>query len=147
MVPFICFQSDFCCWLYSDAIQLAKLSGYTVVTTASSKNFDLVKSFGADAVYSCMLPHLLFFRFQFFVLTRLVCVDSDPETPAKIRAAYPTLKYALDTVSEGDTTKKIVDSLGEKATGKRVIRLLPGDEEVGGADVKVEFTVVCKPLF
>lgn len=32
------------------AIQLAKLSGYTVVTTASPSNFDYVKSLGADVV-------------------------------------------------------------------------------------------------
>jgi NADPH:quinone reductase-like Zn-dependent oxidoreductase len=33
------------------AIQLAKLAGYTLVTTCSPHNFDLVKSYGADAVY------------------------------------------------------------------------------------------------
>lgn len=32
-------------------IQYAKLSGFRVVTTCSPKNFDLVKSFGADDVY------------------------------------------------------------------------------------------------
>ena len=32
-------------------IQLAKASGYEVVTTASARNFDLVKSLGADAVF------------------------------------------------------------------------------------------------
>lgn len=32
------------------SIQLAKLSGYKVVTTVSPKNFDIVKSLGADAV-------------------------------------------------------------------------------------------------
>lgn len=35
------------------AIQLAKLSGYQVIATASEKNFELVKSYGASAVYSC----------------------------------------------------------------------------------------------
>ncbi|KAL7656767.1 hypothetical protein ACMYSQ_005840 [Aspergillus niger] len=33
------------------AIQFAKLSGYTVLTTCSAQNFDLVKSLGADAVF------------------------------------------------------------------------------------------------
>lgn len=37
----------------ADAIQLAKLSGYTVVATSSPKNFELLKSFGADATYDC----------------------------------------------------------------------------------------------
>ena len=33
-------------------IQLLKLSGYTVITTCSPKNFDYVKSLGADAVFN-----------------------------------------------------------------------------------------------
>jgi NADPH:quinone reductase-like Zn-dependent oxidoreductase len=33
------------------AIQFAKLGGFRVVTTASSKNFDLVKGLGADSVF------------------------------------------------------------------------------------------------
>lgn len=32
------------------AVQLAKLAGYKVIATASEKNFDLVKSYGADEV-------------------------------------------------------------------------------------------------
>jgi NADPH:quinone reductase-like Zn-dependent oxidoreductase len=35
----------------SNAIQLAKAAGYTVVTTCSQKNFKYVKSLGADEVY------------------------------------------------------------------------------------------------
>jgi len=35
----------------SNAIQLAKNSGYEVITTASSKNFDTVKKLGADHVF------------------------------------------------------------------------------------------------
>ena len=33
------------------AIQLAKLSGYKVVTTASKRNHELVRSLGADLVF------------------------------------------------------------------------------------------------
>ncbi|KAJ5085002.1 Polyketide synthase enoylreductase [Penicillium argentinense] len=33
------------------AIQFAKISGYTVITTCSPHNFDLVRSLGADAVF------------------------------------------------------------------------------------------------
>ena len=33
------------------AIQLAKLSGYKVVTVASPRNHELLKSYGADAVF------------------------------------------------------------------------------------------------
>ena len=38
-----------CVGLY--AIQLAKLSGYKVVTVASPRNHELLKSYGADAVF------------------------------------------------------------------------------------------------
>ncbi|KAJ5999628.1 hypothetical protein N7481_000037 [Penicillium waksmanii] len=38
------------------AIQFAKLSGYTVITTCSQRNFDLVRSLGADAVYDYKDP-------------------------------------------------------------------------------------------
>lgn len=33
------------------AIQFSRLSGYRVISTSSSANFDLVKSFGAEAVF------------------------------------------------------------------------------------------------
>jgi NADPH:quinone reductase-like Zn-dependent oxidoreductase len=39
------------------AIQFAKLSGYQVLTTCSSHNFDLVKSLGADAVFDYKKPN------------------------------------------------------------------------------------------
>ena len=38
------------------AIQLAKLSGYQVVSTASQRNHELVKSFGADLVFDVGNP-------------------------------------------------------------------------------------------
>ena len=37
------------------AIQLAKIAGYRVVTTASPRNFELLKSYGADAVFDVSL--------------------------------------------------------------------------------------------
>ncbi|KAL4867890.1 hypothetical protein BDV12DRAFT_209486 [Aspergillus spectabilis] len=38
------------------AIQFAKLSGYHVITTCSPRNFDLVRSYGADAVFDYWDP-------------------------------------------------------------------------------------------
>lgn len=38
------------------AIQFAKLSGYNVITTCSPRNFDLVRSLGADAVFDYKDP-------------------------------------------------------------------------------------------
>jgi len=38
------------------AIQLAKLSGYKVITTASKRNHELVKSLGADLAFDVSNP-------------------------------------------------------------------------------------------
>jgi NADPH:quinone reductase-like Zn-dependent oxidoreductase len=42
------------------AIQLAHLSGYKVVTTASPYNFELVKSLGADAMFDVSLSQKVY---------------------------------------------------------------------------------------
>ncbi|MCJ1394788.1 hypothetical protein MMC18_007668 [Xylographa bjoerkii] len=61
------------------AIQYAKLSGLTVITTASPKNFELVKSYGADA----------FFDYH------------DPDCGEKIRTYTKNpLRYVLDCISQ-----------------------------------------------
>ncbi|PYI26065.1 GroES-like protein [Aspergillus indologenus CBS 114.80] len=60
------------------AIQFAKLSGYTVLTTCSPHNFDLVKQLGADAAFDY----------------------KDPNTPAEIRRYTDNkLRLVLDTIS------------------------------------------------
>lgn len=60
------------------AIQFAKLSGYTVITTCSRHNFDLVRGLGADAVYDY----------------------KDPEAPAQIRKFTDNkLKFVADCIS------------------------------------------------
>ncbi|KNG83239.1 protein TOXD [Aspergillus nomiae NRRL 13137] len=60
------------------AIQFAKLSGYTVLTTCSPHNFDLVKRLGADAVFD--------YR--------------DPGSAAEIRKyTNNKLKFVFDTIS------------------------------------------------
>jgi len=72
------------------AIQFAKLSGLTVITTCSPRNFELVKKYGADAAFDY----------------------NDPETPKKIRElTNNSLKYALDTISEGKSAQICADSL------------------------------------
>ena len=65
------------------AIQLAKLAGYEVVTTCSPRSNDLVKGYGADAVYD--------YR--------------DPKILEAIIAAYPHLSLAFHGFSEGDSNK------------------------------------------
>ncbi|KAE8374909.1 chaperonin 10-like protein [Aspergillus bertholletiae] len=60
------------------AIQFAKLSGYTVLTTCSPHNFDLVKRLGADAVFDY----------------------KDPNSAAEVRKyTNNSLKLVLDTIS------------------------------------------------
>ncbi|OKL64423.1 Protein TOXD [Talaromyces atroroseus] len=60
------------------AIQFAKLSGYTVLTTCSPHNFDLVRSLGADAVFDY----------------------KDPNSAKEIRTYTKNdLKLVLDTIS------------------------------------------------
>lgn len=64
------------------AIQLAKRAGLKVVVTASPRSFDLVKRYGADAVYD--------YR--------------SPTAAAEIAKAYPSFTRALDCFSEGGST-------------------------------------------
>ncbi|KAJ9479196.1 putative zinc-binding dehydrogenase [Pseudozyma hubeiensis] len=87
------------------AIQIAHLSGYKVITTASPKNHDLLKQLGADDLYD--------YR--------------DETTPQKIAAKYPNLSKALDCISEHGTQQLCVKSLGTK--GGDVVVLLKPDKE------------------
>lgn len=66
------------------AIQFAKASGYKVLTTCSSRNFDLVKKLGADAVYDY----------------------KDSNSASKIREdTNNNLKLVFDTISLEDSVK------------------------------------------
>ena len=74
-------------------IQFAHLAGLRVIATSSPKNFELLKSFGADLVFSY----------------------SDPETPEKIKEATGgKLKHAVDCISEGETPSKIAQCFGDE---------------------------------
>jgi NADPH:quinone reductase-like Zn-dependent oxidoreductase len=84
------------------AIQFAKLCGLRVLTTASSKNFDLVKRLGADEVFD--------YR--------------DEGAVEKIRAATGNaLDIAIDTISEGKTPAQVTGAIGDK--GGKVAIILP----------------------
>jgi NADPH:quinone reductase-like Zn-dependent oxidoreductase len=90
------------------AIQLAKLSGLTVITTASPKNVEYLKSLGADYVF----PY------------------NDPKTPAEIKKITNGKLYlAYDVISEKGTTQVVIDSFGSdsdipKGKKKELINLL-----------------------
>jgi len=99
------------------AIQFAKLCGLRVLTTASSKNFDLVKGLGADEVFD--------YR--------------DESVVEKIRAATGNaLDIAIDTISEGKTPAQVTGAIGEK--GGKVAIILP--YESPRPTVKVTFSMV-----
>jgi threonine dehydrogenase-like Zn-dependent dehydrogenase len=73
------------------AIQLTKLSGFTVIATASPKNTEYLKSLGADYVF----PY------------------NDPNTPAEIKKITNGKLYlGLDTISEKGTTQLMIDAFG-----------------------------------
>lgn len=60
------------------AIQVAKLLGLKVITTASPKNWQTLKDFGAD-----------------------VCLDyRDEKVVEKIKSSCSDIKYGLDCISE-----------------------------------------------
>jgi len=99
------------------AIQFAKLGGLRVLTTASPKNFDLVKGLGADEVFD--------YR--------------DENITEKIRAATGNaLDIALDTISEGKTPEQVAGAIGDK--GGKVATVLP--YESPRPDVKVVFSML-----
>ncbi|KFZ23608.1 hypothetical protein V502_01915 [Pseudogymnoascus sp. VKM F-4520 (FW-2644)] len=78
------------------AIQLLKLSGYRPIATCSPKNFDLVRSYGADNVFDYNAPDV-----------------------AESIKAYTknTLNYALDIITEVKTMKHCYGAIG-RAGGK-----------------------------
>jgi len=83
-------------------IQFAKFGGLRVLTTASPKNFDLVRGLGADEVFD--------YR--------------DEGVVEKIRAAAGNaLDIAIDTVSEGKTAEQVTGAIGNK--GGKVAIILP----------------------
>ncbi|RAK95947.1 zinc-binding alcohol dehydrogenase family protein [Aspergillus ibericus CBS 121593] len=73
------------------AIQLAKRAGYKVVATASPRSFDLVKQYGADAVYDYRSSSSI----------------------GEIKKAYPNILRALDCFSEGNSAAFCADVLRE----------------------------------
>lgn len=98
-------------------IQLAKLSGLQVITTASPKNHTFMKSLGADAVFDY----------------------HDPDVSQKIQAyAGNRLSRAIDCISEGDTPKQVAASLG--VDGGFVTVVLRA--EVPGNNVQSDFPLV-----
>ncbi|KAK2592575.1 hypothetical protein QQS21_009720 [Conoideocrella luteorostrata] len=72
------------------AIQYAKLSGYTVLATSSPRNFELLKSLGADLIFDY----------------------NDPQVAQKIRKLTDNkLVLAFDTISTAESAQICADAL------------------------------------
>ncbi|KAF5609128.1 TOXD [Fusarium pseudoanthophilum] len=82
-------------------IQLAKAAGYTVVTTASPRSTELVKRYGADAVFDY----------------------NSPSVAEDIVKQLPKITKAVDCFSEGKSTSVCAAVL--KPNGGKVVTLLP----------------------
>ncbi|KAJ4359281.1 hypothetical protein N0V95_002292 [Ascochyta clinopodiicola] len=87
------------------SISYAKQAGYTVISTSSKHNFNLLKSLGADYVFD----------------------HSDPATVDAVRDLFP-IDYWFDTISLKSTVSTILGILapeGEPATKANILLLLP----------------------
>lgn len=93
------------------AIQRAKKAGYTVVTTASPRSFDLVRRFGADGVFD--------YR--------------SPTASEEITKAYPDITQAMDCISEGHSTSFCAQVLKNRG-GKVVVLLDRGKSTTPGVE-------------
>ncbi|CAE6428227.1 unnamed protein product [Rhizoctonia solani] len=112
------------------SVQLAKLSGYKVVTTVSPKNFDLLKTLGADTVIDYKSSDLV----------------------EQIRKATGnSVRFAFDTISNAATQATCVKSLAPVPEGhdkgKVMIVLLPDpDAQALRTDVIVQPTLIYTAL-
>ncbi|KAG9010811.1 hypothetical protein FRB94_009718 [Tulasnella sp. JGI-2019a] len=96
------------------AIKLAKLSGLLVAATASPRNHDLLKKFGADIVFD--------YR--------------DPEAPRLIKEwSHGKITSALDAISEKDSTQLCAKAFGEAGGKIASVGLVLGDHGVANVEV------------
>ncbi|OCF72194.1 hypothetical protein I204_07459 [Kwoniella mangroviensis CBS 8886] len=103
------------------ALQIARALGYKVLTFASPHSFDLVKSYGAHEVIN--------YR------------DSDVIEQA-LKITNGEAVYAFDTISEGDSFKIALGSLGTKGKQLNVINSPPEGFKDESRNVELQHTVV-----
>lgn len=103
----------------SFAIQLAKLSGVNVATTASPKQWASLRSYGADVV--------LDYR--------------DPDVVGKLKAATgDSIRYGIDCIAKGDSTR--LAQLAFCPDGGHLITALINEENLPRPEVRTDFTFV-----
>lgn len=103
------------------AIQILKITGYHVITTASSSARQKLQNLGADVV----LPR-----------------DDPEKTAAEVRTLYPHLAHALDCFSSSESAAACAHALGEK--GGLVHTLLPVEQHI--PNVRTTFALVHSTL-
>ncbi|KAJ7748790.1 GroES-like protein [Mycena maculata] len=99
------------------AIQLAKASGATVVTTASPHNHELLKTLGAAGVFDY----------------------NSPTVVEDIKRAYPDIGTALDCISENGSTKQVAACFGKPG---KITTLLIVKQDGQGWNPDVEITFI-----
>ncbi|WVN88983.1 uncharacterized protein L203_104198 [Cryptococcus depauperatus CBS 7841] len=104
------------------AVPLAKVLGYRVLGVCSPHSFDLVKSYGADAVID-------YHHHEKAIEDALKITDGGVE-------------YALDTISEGDSFKLVINMMGKKAKQLNAILSVPEEAKKINPSLKSEFTVM-----
>ncbi|KAL1940843.1 hypothetical protein VTO73DRAFT_7884 [Trametes versicolor] len=105
------------------AIQFARASGFKVVTTSSPRNFDLLKSLGATAVFDY----------------------HDVDVVDKIKAATGnSIQYGLDAIGLPETQELSQKVFGP--AGGKLITLLWANKTRVREDVALSFTLVCTGL-
>ncbi|OJT07052.1 Protein TOXD [Trametes pubescens] len=101
------------------AIQLARASGFKVVTTSSPRNFDLLRSLGATAVFD--------YR--------------DPAVVDKVKAVTgDTIRYGLDAIGLSDTQELSQRIFGSE--GGKLLTLMWANKTRVREDVELIFTLV-----
>ncbi|RDX46932.1 GroES-like protein [Lentinus brumalis] len=105
-------------------VQLAALAGYKVITTASQRNFDLVASLGASAVFDY----------------------NDPNVVKKVKAAAgDSIQFAFDAVSSADA--QAISAAIIAPTGGKLIHVLPVNTAVTSrTDVERSYTLIYTSL-
>ena len=123
----------------SFAVQLLHLAGYKVVTVASPRNWDLLKSLGADAVFD-----VSYWPFRQLELILKIGHEydyqyKDPEAVSKIKElTKDSLHAAFDTIATRDAQLFTVKTLGP-GPGKVIVLLMVQPEaETLRSDVTVE---------
>jgi len=104
-------------------IQLAKLSGLSVVTTASKDQHEYLKSIGADSVFDY----------------------KEPDIVAKIReATHNDLAYGFDCISSEATIKTATDCFGQK--GGKLVHLGVVEGKEVREDIQLVYTLLYTAL-